>query len=91
MKLTFVLLLTVYICWTNAEICSNITDCVGTVCKPSVDHVHLECIEKHCTCSNDPRACLSVGDCDQNARCFDREGHRTHFHCLDGACLCIRV
>merc|ERR1712150_439069 len=75
-----------------SEQCSgtDATGCMGTMCSPTSDHSHIQCISKHCTCVHDPEPCLIVNDC-SNKKCFDRGGHDTKFHCLDGNCTCIRI
>ncbi|XP_060600148.1 serine protease inhibitor Cvsi-2-like [Ruditapes philippinarum] len=90
-KFAVIAAVTVYICYVAAEICSNVGDCKGTSCSTTATHVHVECVERHCTCSQDQKPCLTVSDCSANASCIDRDGHTTKFHCLDGKCNCLRV
>lgn len=45
--------ISVCVYWTAAEICQNASECVGTVCK-NANHTHIECVDRHCTCSSDP-------------------------------------
>ncbi|XP_045174139.2 serine protease inhibitor Cvsi-2-like [Mercenaria mercenaria] len=90
MKIAVVLALAVLVCYAVAERCNNVTECVGTQCVTTAGHVHIECTEHHCTCSNDPQPCITANDC-LKVRCIDKDAHTTNFHCLDGKCICLRT
>ena len=44
----------VFACWVAAERCSDASTCKNTMCATAATHVHVECVDRHCSCVLDP-------------------------------------